>query len=89
MKNLLKLLVCIVIVAFTSCTSNERARNYGGSETVTLDAGQKVVNVTWKEDDMWILTRPMRAEEVAETCKFQEKSSYGIMNGTITIVETK
>ena len=47
-----------------------------------------VVNVTWKDTDMWILTRPMRAGDIPEVYKFKEKSTFGVMEGEITIVES-
>jgi hypothetical protein len=47
----------------------------------------KLVNITWKEDDVWYLTRPMHSEEVPEEYTFKESSSFGIMEGTMTIKE--
>lgn len=85
-----KFLLCLVLaLAMAGCTSNSRAKNLGGSTTRTLPAGQKLVMVTWKEDNMWILTRPMRQEEKPEIYTFKENSSWGIVQGTIIISETK
>ena len=55
MKQLIALLA--LVVTLFSCTANERARNLGGTEHVTLDKGERLVNVTWKRDDLWILTK--------------------------------
>jgi len=84
------LMILIVGISFvaTSCTENTRAKRWGGSMTVTLDSHQKLVNVTWKDSHMWILTRPMRVGETNEVYTFKEKSTYGVMEGTITIVES-
>ena len=38
---------------------------------------------------LWYLTKPMTEDDVAETYKFQESSDLGIMEGTVTVVETK
>lgn len=72
-----------------SCTENERAKAFGGTADMTLPKGQKLINVTWKETNLWYLTRPMNASDSAETYIFQEKSSYGLQEGTFIIYETK
>ncbi len=85
-----KLIVCLIILmGLTSCTDNNMARNYGGSETINLPIGDKLVNITWKEDHLWILTTEMKSEDSANIYNFQEKSNWGLMEGKITIVETK
>lgn len=73
----------------TSCTQNERAKYYGGTATVNLPKGQKLVTMTWKEDQIWYLTKPMKFTDSAETYTFQEESSFGIMEGTVILKETK
>lgn len=87
----MKKLFAIALVAITlaSCTENSRVKNWGGEGTINLPKGQKLVNVTWKESQIWYLTRPMDSTDVAETYSFQEESSYGVMEGTYTIVESK
>jgi hypothetical protein len=70
-----------------SCTSNQRAKKFGGSMSIELSCQQKLVNVTWKDDELWYLTRPMRADETAEISTFQEDSSFGLMEGKVTITE--
>ncbi len=79
----------ILILTLISCTENSRAKNWGGDSTQELECGQKLIEVTWKESDMWILTRPMREGEVAETYTFHEESSFGVWEGTVTIIECK
>lgn len=79
----------ILAITFASCTQNERAKNFGGTATVNLPEGQKLVNVTWKEDQIWYLTRPMNSTDSAETYTFQEESSYGMMEGTVILKESK
>lgn len=82
-------LVIGVIVMLGSCTQNERVKNWGGEGTINLPKGRKLVDVTWKGDQVWYLTRPMTSSDVAETYQFQEESSYGVMEGTYNIIETK
>lgn len=57
--------------------------------TVNLPKGQKFVNATWKESELWYVTRTMRSNEVSETFTFQEKSSYGMIEGKVIFVESK
>jgi len=93
MSRISKIVGLFLIVLFMAvsvgCTEKQRARQWGGSSTVTLNAGQKLVVATWKETDLWLLTRPMREGEVAETYQFSEDSSWGVMEGSVTIVERR
>lgn len=82
-------LFAFVAIGLASCTDNNMAKNWGGSMTMDLPAGQKLVNITWKDNQIWYLSRPMNAKDSVETYTFQEKSSYGIQEGTITIKESK
>ena len=72
-----------------SCTEQQRAKSWGGATTMDLPPGKKLVNVTWKQENFWYLTRSMRADEEAETYTFQESSAFGVMEGTVTIKEHK
>lgn len=72
-----------------SCTDNSRVKNWGGKATLQLPKGQKLVNVTWKESELWYLTKPMTASDSAEIYNFQEESSWGVVEGTYIIVESK
>lgn len=84
------LLSAIAVLALTaSCTENARVKAWGGTGDINLPAGQKLVNVTWKETQVWYLTRPMHKDETPETYKFQEESSWGMVEGTYIIHETK
>ncbi len=83
-----KVLFLLPLILF-SCTENARVKNFGGEGTINLPKGRKLVNVTWKENQIWYLTRAMNSNDVAETYKFQEESSWGVIEGTYNIVETK
>lgn len=79
----------ILLVSLASCTENARVKNWGGEGTINLPKGQKLVNVTWKESQIWYLTRPMDSTDVADTYSFHEESSFGVIEGTYNIIETK
>jgi len=89
MKKLALILSVIALISFTSCTKNQMAKSYGAKMTIELEPSTKLVNATWKDSDLWVLTRPMKADEKPETYKFSEKSTYGIWEGQITFVEVK
>jgi hypothetical protein len=82
-------LVVLSGMLLTSCTENERVKSWGGEGTIKLPKGKKLVNVTWKETQIWYLTREMDSNDVAETYEFHEESSYGVVEGTYKIIETK
>ena len=82
-------LVILMGVMVTSCTENSRVKSWGGEGTIKLPKGRKLVNVTWKETQIWYLTRQMDSNDVVETYEFHEESSYGVIEGTYKIVETK
>ncbi len=82
-------LVAVAMMTLVSCTENSRVKNFGGQGTINLPQGRKLVNVTWKETEIWYLTRPMDTSDVPQTYTFHEESSWGVMEGTYNIVETK
>lgn len=65
------------------------ARQFGGTANINIPKGHKLILVTWKNDKMWYLTRPMRKEEYAETYTYQEDSRLGILEATLIIREHK
>lgn len=91
MKKILTLLVVVLVVfAMSSCTEQSRAKDLGGETTIKLEPGQKLVEATWKGDgDLWYLTEPMDSDYIPKTKTFKESSSWGIMEGTVTFIETK
>lgn len=89
MKNKLMLAAAIAVIYLTSCTENTRAKACGGTATVDLPPNTKIVNATWKDHELWYLTRPMRSDEVAETMTLHEQSSFGLIEGKVIFKETK
>ncbi len=63
----------------TGCTQNSRARTWGGSETIHLKDNEDLINVTWKDNDLWLLTQ----NKLTRQKFFREYSSYGILEGEI------
>lgn len=75
------MMVTGIVLLVASCTDNERARRFGGTEQVELKPNEIVLNVTWKENEMWICTK----DTTTNTVYFREKSSWGVMEGTVIL----
>ena len=103
MKKLI-ISVVIGIVCLTGCSANRInssnavssndpnwvAKSFGGTTTVILPPGRKLEEITWKgDDDLWILSRPMRDGEVAEEHIFEQHSNFGILDGRVIIKESE
>ena len=76
-----------LILMLTGCSQQSIARNWGGTYKIDLQAGQELEVVTWKDDDLWILTKDRPADEPAETHRYFADSAYGFFEGEIIIYE--
>ena len=83
------LLAAIAASVMASCTQQMVTRKLGGSQTITLEKGQRLVEMTWKNNNLWILTEPMDSGYVPKVKTFYEKSSFGVLEGVITIKESR
>ena len=88
-KKVLALLVAGFMMMCTLTGCQGATRSLGGSMTLNLEPNQKLEEITWKDDSLWYLTRPMTDDDVAETHTFQQSSEFGVFEGTVTIVESK
>lgn len=85
-------IVIFILVMFelSRCTSDQSVtKNFGGSMDIELEPNQKLVEVTWKDDSLWLLTKDMQEQDIAENYRFQEKDVTGILEGTVFIKEKK
>lgn len=84
-------LITISLFYLCSCTENTRSRVWGGTMTIELPKGQKLVEATWKGDgnSLWYLTEPMDADYTPKTKVFQEDSRFGVLEGSVVFVESK
>ena len=79
--------VMVATLFWFSCTDNDMAKNYGGTVKYEIPAGQKFVNATWKDADLWIITTDRTDSSLPRTYTMTEKSSYGVMEGKVVITE--
>lgn len=87
-KLIIFLAVLAMTLGLTGCTEQTMTKSFGGDMTIELEPGEKLEEITWKDDDsLWYLTRPMREDEEPETHVFKESSAWGVLEGNVTIVE--
>ena len=86
-----KLILSIAFISMlASCTDNDRVKNWGGEAKLEISKYQKFVNVTWKDNELWVITKDRtNADTTYNTYRLQEHSSYGFMEGTYIITESK
>ncbi len=88
-KVFILLFICNGLVLFLLTGCNETAKSWGGTTNITLDKGQKLVSMSWKENSLWTITRPMRATEEAEVYTYKEHTTFGLMEGKVVVTEVK
>lgn len=88
MKTIKVILLLFVLVSITGC-EQAVSRNFGGNMTITLNPGERLIEATWKESNLWYLTEPMDSDYVPKTKVFKESALCGVFNGTVTFIETK
>lgn len=94
MSGVEKIIAVIVVLVLgfgllRACSAQSITKNWGGEMDVSLEPNQKLVEVTWKDDSMWFLTKEMTDVDIAENYKFYEKDVMGILEGCVNISETK
>ena len=89
MKRIILIFTAIICIVLTSCTRQQMTREFGGKMEIKLPAGQELMMVTWKDNDLFYLTRPMSPDYTPVTKTFQESSSFGIMESTVLFIESR
>lgn len=89
MKKIYLLLSLLTILSFSSCTEQERVRNFGGKMEIEVPAGYKVTSATWKESELFYFLEPMEDGYVPKEKKFIESSSYGMWESEVTFKEKR
>ena len=79
MKKVVLGISLIGLLMFNGCQSI--TRELGGTTRITLDEGEKFINITWKENNLWVLV------EKENTYIFKEYSNMGILQGKVIINE--
>lgn len=77
----------LVMCCATGCQTT--TRKFGGTTTLKLEPNKKLEEITWKDDSLWYLTRPMRDDEEPEVHIFKESDNLGILEGTVKVIESR
>ena len=88
MKTIKVMLLLFILVTITGCEQTV-SRHFGGNMTITLNPGERLIEATWKNDDIWYLTEPMDSDYIPKTKVFKESALFGVFNGTVTFIESK
>lgn len=91
MKKIIVFILSIIFVTIciAGCTEQGRAKSLGGTYVENLPKGRKFILATWKDSNLWIITKPMKADDVAETYEMTESSAFGVFQGKVIIKESK
>ena len=85
-----KLIVILLTISMLTSCDQYFTRKFGGNTTITLEKGEKLIEATWKDGgDLWYLVEPMDSDYTPKTKVFKESSLFGVMEGSVTFVETK
>ena len=84
-----KLLLLMPFLFMVSCTEQSNARAFGGEVKIELPKGQKLLNATWKNNDLFYLTEPMDSNYTPKTKVFKESSSFGLMESDVVFIESE
>ena len=82
------LFVIVTVFCLTSC-SQMMSRNFGGTTKIKLNPGERLVEATWKESNLWYLVEPMDSDYVPKIKTFKESSVFGAMEGEVIFIESK
>ena len=83
------LFILCVAFCFASC-EQIITREYGGTTTIKLQPGEKLIEATWKDDgNIWYLTEPMDSNYVPKTKIFKESSVFGQLEGKVIFIESR
>jgi hypothetical protein len=90
MKKLMKKLI-VILLMFLCLTSCEQTitRTIGGTTKIELEPGEKLIEATWKGDDIWYLVEPMDSNYVPKTKTFKESSRIGVLEGKVIFYEKR
>lgn len=75
------------VVYMSSCQSC--TRTMGGTTTIRLEKGEKLIETTWKGDNIWYLVEPMEDDYVPKRKVFKESSNAGLLEGQVIFIETR
>lgn len=95
MKDSVKIFIILVVVILIanlcgSCTSNQRAKEWGGTMTINVHPNYKVTMATFKGDaDMWYMIEPMEDDYAPKDKILIEDPTWGVFHGKVIFHESR
>jgi hypothetical protein len=86
MSKTIAIMVAISIIAILLGGCNYTTKKFGGETTIELREGERLQNVTWKDNSLWMLTK-QSPETQPTKYELRESSNLGVAEGTVHIVE--
>ncbi len=80
-------LIMMSLICLTSC-EQQLAKSLGGTTTIKLQPGERLLECTWKGDEIWYLVEPMDSNYIPKTKEFKENSVMGVIEGKVIFIET-
>lgn len=80
-------LITIAFGVISACTANQRAKKFGGTASVELPPGTKLITATWKEEQIWYLYSERQPGEIPVKSTFHEQSKFGLVEGKVIFTE--
>lgn len=75
------IILMISIFIYNTFFEQMIVKQYGGTMSVDIPDGAQFMNVTWKDNDVWLLWH----DPVSGNCVFKEESKRGLLQGKIII----
>lgn len=86
MKQILSIFAMLVATTANAGVDQILSRSFGGTQEIELNEGERLINITWKKDVLWILTTK-DASTSPRVYEFKENSVFGVLEGTVKIIE--
>lgn len=82
-------LALITMLAISSCTENQRTRTLGGTMSINVKPGYKVIMATWKETDLFYMIEKMDSSYVPIEKILVEDASWGVLETKVKFIESR
>ena len=82
------LFVFTLVLCLCSCEQSI-IRSFGGTMKIELESGEKLIEATWKGDDIWYLVEPMDSDYTPKQKTLKESSRAGIIEGKVIFIEKR
>ena len=80
------MIICLTL-SLCSC-EKQITRQYGGTTTINLEKGEKLIEVTWKDGgNLWYFVEPMDSDYTPKVKTFKESSQFGMLEGKVVFIE--